>query len=489
MPIESHQDTTAGSKPSVTPESSKVVTPDTSTTASRSSIEDKKEQTSTVNGDANSSTAAVKDETKEPTDTRSKEEIEREKRIQEAKIIYRVDYKNSLGELVKSKLDGRPIDVSANTGGGQPVLELVTTVEATVRVVDRGKKNAITGKKSLDDKEEKDGGADLLNIEAVKDSKLVIHSPSLCAGLRKVVRYYPGQTLSGSTITIPEPFTVLYHYKSQLTQWLETLDSENDTDIRHVPFSRDQAIDDFSVLQSFLNDRFDDALEREDALHTRQHPVATFEYLWTLFKPGEDVYWIVDDAKGAYVVKSVDGGMKNGKPSPYEISLWSMEFDGNRLGRKLTDVLLLPFDGERTITSMKLFPSKYYDDPLVRDGKPTLREEMEHRGEEFFKLTQRATHKHYSGPSMETLREKVEGAVMVDFKSFYDRDVERDKDPHPRPFLGGSDEGLPECGCDPCMVRDLSIFLTLRLDLKLTKITRSDGKPLTASRYSLTMTT
>jgi hypothetical protein len=89
--------------------------------------------------------------------------------------------------------------------------------------------------------------------------------------------------------------------------------------------------------------------------------------LWLLFKPGKTVYMESGGQLYAYVIRSmeVDKGILSATSrlqSPqYVVELWNLDFDGRFVGRTCTLVTIAHFDGERQVTSLKIFPCEFID--------------------------------------------------------------------------------------------------------------------------------
>ena len=117
--------------------------------------------------------------------------------------------------------------------------------------------------------------------------------------------------------------------------------------------------------------------------------LATFEMLWLLLRPGTDVYLDTqhDGHLNAYVIESLSGGMKNGIPKPVHIRLWNLNSNGVAIGRRKTTTVQAPFDGEKQVTALEVFPCSFFrDDPTAKEFT-SHRKRLEDRGKMFFRLT------------------------------------------------------------------------------------------------------
>lgn len=305
----------------------------------------------------------------------------------------------------------------------------------------KGEEKDTLQEQSADDKEKEN-----FDERSMEDKELIIHSEPIIKALRAIVDYYPGQSLLGDTISIKEPFSILVHFRKEIQEYRESCD---DAETYHH----------IGILQKYLEDNLGDKILEEDQRYTRPTPVATFEMLWMLFKPGMDVYAQIDEQRGGFVVQSCApflDNLKYGHMAPFKIKMWYLDFDGRMVGRREHEVIIVPFDGEREITSLKVFPAKFIDSNLALSP----RKRLEERGEKFYSMLmgKQMDYKGYSMVAEKKPKRFHEGRVVVDQGSFYTYAHWRETDKHPAPTLGVDDDnsgilaGLHyDCNCDECM--------------------------------------
>jgi hypothetical protein len=111
--------------------------------------------------------------------------------------------------------------------------------------------------------------------------------------------------------------------------------------------------------------------------------------LWTLFKPGIDVYYDTQSCGilDSYVVKSVNWEINNGSPMRYTICLWNLYYDSIYIGPRNHFAIILPFDGEKEIASLDIFPCEYLREDKHKETPDAMRKRLEERGKMFFRLT------------------------------------------------------------------------------------------------------
>ena len=283
----------------------------------------------------------------------------------------------------------------------------------------RGKKD-----NTLESEGKKDeDGKEAFDERSMEEKELVIHSEPIIKALRAIVDYYPGQSLLGDAITIKEPFCILVHFREELEEYKQSCgDAET---YHHI-----------SVLQKYLEDNLGDKILAEDARYVKPAPVATFEMLWMLFKPGMDVYAQLDEQRGGFVVHScapMTENLRFGQLAPLKVIMWYLDYDGRLVGRRRHEVVITPFEGEREITSLKVFPAKLLDG--TEDF--STRRRLEERGEKFYGmlLGKQMDYRGYSMPVEKKPKRYHEGRVIVDQGSFYTYAEWSETSEHPAPDL------------------------------------------------------
>jgi len=376
-----------------------------------------------------------------PTPTTGSEEAEKELPPC-PEILYKVQYKDFSGEIKGTKELTAPYKLkkTAYSDLGIPILEVLYSVTVWFPTIYKN------GRKKNQDAPE---GTDDFDERSMEEKELIIHSEPIIKALRSIVDYYPGQSLLGNSITIKEPFSILVHFRKELDEYRETCD---DAETYHH----------IGVLQKYLQDNLGEKILAEDERYKRPTPVATFEMLWMLFKPGMDVYANIDDQRGGFVVQSCLAtadpvkATKMGQLSPLKVMMWFLDFDGRHLGRRQHEVIIVPFEGEREITSLKVIPAVYLDsDPDV-----SPRKRLEERGEKFYEMLmgRQMDYKGYSMAAKQRPKRYHEGRVVVDQGSFYTYAGWEETDIHPAPVLCVDDDNSGiladmhyDCSCSECL--------------------------------------
>ncbi|KAF2814377.1 P-loop containing nucleoside triphosphate hydrolase protein [Mytilinidion resinicola] len=278
-----------------------------------------------------------------------------------------------------------------------------------------------------------------------------INSAAVINALRAVVEYYPGQNLIDDTITIPEPYTILVHHEKELVAYREN-------------FGEADSYEHLGIVFEFLQQTLKDSLGKEMERHARAIPVTTYEMLWTLFKPGTDVYYDTHSCGilDSYVVKSINWEINNGSPVRYTLCLWNLYYDSIYIGPRNHLAIILPFDGEKEIASLDIFPCEYVNMEKHKETAEEMRKRLEERGKMFYRLTSKQC-MWYDGLTTTFPKHRFTGLVYVDSESFW-TSLQADKPPpsakmapnSPPPLLSDdvgerSIGGIPNCFCKRCV--------------------------------------
>ena len=315
-----------------------------------------------------------KDEKDEDEDEGEEEEEEAEEEITPAPpVLYKVQYLSSYDDVVFSKESKEPLGIQNTLPAlGKSIIEVITKVR--ILIPDRNPIPGIEPRTSV----------------KMLDTKLKINSLAIINAFHSVIDYSAGLNILEDSDTLPEPYRTYFHHDKELNAYRnrfhpDAIDPNVELCERNV-----NAYEHLGILQDVLFQRSGKAVEAERQRHTRG--VATFDMLWLLFRPGTDVY--VDDHEdgeyNAFVIKSVSAGDSWSSSSPLTIEAWNMTYDGSQLGRHLKFFIQPVYEGEKEISSLKVFPCEFWKEQS-KQGENTkpLKLKLEERGKMFFKLAQR----------------------------------------------------------------------------------------------------
>ena len=290
-------------------------------------------------------------------------------------VLYKVHYYNEEGNFIFSKESKEPAAVQNML----PTLKKAAVEVITdVRIIGPYKFTA------ADEQEPQ------YAVSIIRNS-LKINSPAIITALQSVIEYFPERSFSEDSSFVEEPFSALILHEEELGAYRDLLHPEKIKLEKECCPRNANAYEHLGILRDLLIERLGREVEAERQRHTRG--VATFEMLWLLFKPGIDVYHDPnsDGIYNAYVVRSVSGGVYEGRISPLEIEVWNIDYDGNRMGRCCSTILQPVFDGEKDITSLVAYPCRFWKEKeTLKDEEKqiTLKDKLIERGKMFFKLAQ-----------------------------------------------------------------------------------------------------
>jgi hypothetical protein len=213
-------------------------------------------------------------------------------------ILYRYLHKTDEGDIIDKEESPDPIqfrpDENAEGLTAETVFEILTTR------ISRGKSD-MTLESDI--------------IEYGTRTVMKIHSIHLANALREVITYYPKLNLRMDSVIIPEPYEPLVHYRKELEDY-KTL-HPGGHDERYTTITNKH----IDVLLGFLDRTLGSRLRLEWELHQRPMPVATFENIWMLFKPGQDIYVSTDNGKVLDPMVVADFNSKHGT-----VSCWNLKY-------------------------------------------------------------------------------------------------------------------------------------------------------------------
>ena len=174
-----------------------------------------------------------------------------------------------------------------------------------------------------------------------------------------------------------------------------------------------EALRDLRCLVGFIDH---DLKPTMDALKDDSCQKIRFEDLWHIFQPGVEVYaprnekvqrlntepyqelYRVSFSCNGRPYQSPFPGVTSNLPPKYSLSEFKMhcyhlDFDGKSFGPVTSDFLIAPFEGERDIRSLEIYPLRFAANP----GK--IRERLRQRGVKFLEFTT-WQHRHCSGTTL-----------------------------------------------------------------------------------------
>ncbi|PYH93984.1 hypothetical protein BO71DRAFT_477292 [Aspergillus ellipticus CBS 707.79] len=186
------------------------------------------------------------------------------------------------------------------------------------------------------------------------------------------------------------------------------------------PSRSDEGLEQWQVLVDFLDT---DLKPKMEWLRSEKCQKVSFSDIWYLFRPGDEV--IDQGGKQAYRVVGVTSsshrfispyrtfgrGSKAVEKTPVILFCVHIDFDGKTLGPVLRRFAIPRFDGEKAVTSLRVYPLMF----AQGRAQGTFREKLVARGRQFIDVLSSQKHMHYSGMTLES-RDQVDGQVVIDFE-------------------------------------------------------------------------
>lgn len=274
----------------------------------------------------------------------------------------------------------------------KPILEIITSIEAA-RHVTRWQTAGAPASNSDSVSYIRDPyDQNLARPKEVEKTSMIIHSKHLINALNAVIGSYPDTNFLGDSVKISAPYKPFIHYRDALARYRTAQPVYHDdeyaaTTARHI-----------DVLLGHLDRTYGDQIREEEARHRRNPPVATFEWLWLLLKPGEVVYKQVQGVWTAFVIDQFHSRPQNMEASnTSNLTCWDIRYSHERMRRRPNKFHLSAFPGEQTIKSLEVVPAAFFPEDLLRQGGLSMAEKQIQMGKLYWELIKRPVYKEYDG--------------------------------------------------------------------------------------------
>ncbi|KAI9733878.1 MAG: hypothetical protein M1834_002533 [Cirrosporium novae-zelandiae] len=215
--------------------------------------------------------------------------------------------------------------------------------------------------------------------------QIVVQSPLLKNFLQRMINDYPGVTLGSNGVTFSKPFTPFFHNWDNLEK---ASDNHDDSKTReHIKLL-------FQTLKKELK-----ATINTHEIFT-SHGVITFDYLWTLFKPGDIVYQRRHNHDWMYRLLRYEYDTNDNTPS-FDLQCAYIDWDGSKFGFAVIWVRIMSFNSTKPITELDVYPSCFIK------SRDCVRERILNRGKTFQSLKDH----HYRAHRAEFLVEDISNIV------------------------------------------------------------------------------
>lgn len=234
----------------------------------------------------------------------------------------------------------------------------------------------------------------------VQKISLQVNSQHLKDILKTVIGSFPGVSFQTKEISIDSPYRVLFHYREELKQAGEKLVDE-DAKAHH------------GLLLEFIREKFGDTIEESENL--KEQGLMNYQHLWTLFRPGEIIYAKVFGQSRAFKVNSYQ--YTCGQTPGLQLSVESVDFDGQDFGTRDAMKLIPAFSGALNISDLQAFPM------ALHPAATHVRSQLIQRGR-LFEGMGGMHFQNYEGIALEyddfgISRYNITGRVVVDTKTYH----------------------------------------------------------------------
>ena len=271
-----------------------------------------------------------------------------------------------------------------------------------------------------------DGNSQPMKVLADVGTYMTIRSKFVLDNLKDIIHYHPSLSLQAEWLTIQEPFCMLLHYRQELTERRDQLKQTASKSASPEEDSSSIAHEHLAYLTNFISQRYDDAISRETARYQDTSAMCTYDWVWLLFRPGSIVYAWEENVLRAHIVEDHDrrvGEQRDGRIRPKTLSnmddvkrlprpkrlkvvVWTLDFDGERCGRRRETYYIPAFDGERPVLSLPIFPKEFLKYEKRVHQTLSTEDFLIQRGKLFFEMA-RKNYKEYDGESLTFPRRTV----------------------------------------------------------------------------------
>lgn len=227
--------------------------------------------------------------------------------------------------------------------------------------------------------------------------RLRIFSTAIINALQSVVKYYPGQDLTGDTVEVQWPYPVLVHHYDEISMFaVECAEKEVDLLCER---ERDAASH-IKLLLEYLDANVMETVRAEQERNRKG--LYTFESFWVGNKPGTTILQAIEEDKDLrrLTIHSVKGGIFEYPPQDWQVQYWGLEFDGTYLGRVMRLMgATLKFDGVKKMSTDSFIRVGFGEKIDCGEEYHSLIEDLIRQGQVYWSLLKKQC-KYYSGKTL-----------------------------------------------------------------------------------------
>ncbi|KAK7719111.1 hypothetical protein SLS57_005844 [Botryosphaeria dothidea] len=355
-----------------------------------------------------------------------------------ALIRYKVECEDEYGPRFDVKQDGTPFDLqvtqdtSADVDVRDPVFEIITNLNVASnrpkfygglwgeKFADEGMDSymaqAAAAPEPLEPEKKKPATLENKRILKIGETRMVIHSSWLLEAIREVVEFYPSQNLTGDTVTVHEPYCALVHHITELRNLKNKLALDRVTEPDQEPDDTSVKYEHLRLLLEFLDPHVERLVLPARRRLKREDPTTTFEDLWYLLRPGTLSYCSADDENLGCAIESVSFETADNKEDQkWNVKVWFLghRWKTARMRRALVDVEVPWFEGEKSVTTLPVYPRDYFD---KLDGGE-VRRKFQERGAKACRISWSGhSYLSYNGKFMDNAKQYYDGPIVAETK-------------------------------------------------------------------------
>jgi hypothetical protein len=194
---------------------------------------------------------------------------------------------------------------------------------------------------------------------------ITVQSPLLKKQLGSIFAGYRGINTNLKRLEFRSPFREFFYRWSQFVEAAPVEEDDNKTTVEHYKLL-------FNVISNEIQPHIEQA---EDLL---QNDVISFDYVWTLFEPGSEIYSRVDGQDCLYLLNSGGyQGLPGGTGKSYTLSCRFINTDGASFGYTNTTLAIDQFEDIKPVSELNVLPSH------LKSGIAQIRMRLEERGRKF----------------------------------------------------------------------------------------------------------
>lgn len=152
------------------------------------------------------------------------------------------------------------------------------------------------------------------------------------------------------------------------------------------------------MLLEFLDKTYGDRIREEEARLRRSTPVATCDWLWLLFKPGEVIYKELHNVWVPFIIDQLIAAYgRDGKLHHYEVDCWGVSFGNGKMRRYTRTYVIMAFSGEQSVSSLEVVPATLFPEDLGKQGGLSMADKQIAMGKLYWELAKRPAYKEHDG--------------------------------------------------------------------------------------------